>query len=123
MESRHAPPARTPTPPKGARLAQKAAMLCQDRAFQLYLDKRRRYKQGMSEAQLPDGTHNADDARDWLCAACGIESRAELDHSAKAAATFRTIQQRFGKWRYLNLNNADLRRPPALPAPACKITV
>lgn len=86
--------------PKGGKAARQAAMLCQDKAFQLYLDRRRRHKHGMSEAQLPDGTHSEQDARDWLCAACGIQSRAELDHNPQAAATFRTICQRFGKWRY-----------------------
>lgn len=90
----------TENTPKGGNIARQAAMLCQDAAFQLYLDRRRRHKQGLSEAQLPDGTHNEQDARDWLCAACGIESRAELDHNPDAAAMLRTIRQRFGKWRY-----------------------
>lgn len=84
---------------KGGRWARAAAMLCQDKAFQLYLDRRRRHKQGLSEAQLPDGTHNTDDARDWLCAACKIQSRAELDHNPQALATFRAIRQRFGRWK------------------------
>lgn len=84
---------------KGRKLARQAAMLCQDRAFQLYLDRRRRAKHNMTEFQLPDGTHNAEDARDWLCAACEIQSRAELDHNSTAAATFRRIQQRFLTWK------------------------
>lgn len=84
---------------KGGRWARAAAMLCQDKAFHLYLDRRRRHKQGLSEAQLPDGTHNTDDARDWLCAACKIQSRAELDHDPQALATFRTIRQRVGHWK------------------------
>lgn len=87
-------------------MARQAAMLCQDPAFRLYLDRRRRHKLGMTEAALPDGTHNEQDARDWLCAACGIQSRAELDHSPQAATTFKRIQQRYGKWRYLTLNTA-----------------
>lgn len=86
-------------PTKGGRLARSAAMLCQDPAFRLYLDRRRRHKQGLSEAQLPDETHNEQDARDWLCAACGIESRAELDHDGRGAGMFKQICQRFGKWR------------------------
>lgn len=85
--------------PKGGRLAVSAAMLCRDPAFRLYLDHRRRYKQGLRNAQLPDGTHSEQDARDWLCAACGIESRAELDHNPDAAARLRFIRQRFGRWR------------------------
>ncbi len=89
----------TQPPPKGGRLARQAAMLCQDPAFRLYLDRRRRHKQGLTEAQLPDGTHNEQDARDWLCAACQIESRAELVHNPTAAAMFRTITQRFTHWK------------------------
>ncbi|MCZ0930328.1 hypothetical protein L0636_07810 [Halomonas janggokensis] len=89
----------TTSPTKGAALARQAAMLCQDRAFQLYLDRRKRAKFGRTESTLPDGTHNQDDARDWLCAACQIQSRAELDHNPTAAATFRRIRQRFMKWK------------------------
>ncbi|WP_431026154.1 hypothetical protein [Halomonas sp. H5] len=84
---------------KGGPLARQAAMLCQDPAFRLYLDRRRRYKHGMTESQLPDGTHNEQDARDWLCAACGIQSRAELDHDHRAAGIFKGIRQRYGRWR------------------------
>lgn len=86
-------------PPKGGPVAQQAAMLCQDPAFRLYLDRRRRYKHHLTESHLPDGTHDEQDARDWLCAACGIQSRAELDHDQRAAATFRSIRQRFGRWK------------------------
>ncbi|MCE8023639.1 hypothetical protein [Billgrantia aerodenitrificans] len=94
--------------PKGGRLARQAAMLCQDPAFRLYLDRRRRHKHGLSESQLPDGTHNQDDARDWLCQACCIESRAELDHNPQAAETFEGIRQRYINWRY--------RTQPTLPS-------
>lgn len=84
---------------KGGRLARQAAMLCQDAKFQLYLDRRRRAKHGMTEFQLPDGTHNAEDARDWLCAACEIQSRAELDHDHRAAGVFHVIRKRYQQWR------------------------
>lgn len=84
---------------KGGKLARQAAMLCQDSAFRLYLDRRRRAKHNMTEFQLPDRTHNTEDARDWLCAACEIQSRAELDHNPTAEAMFRRIRQRFLKWK------------------------
>ena len=84
---------------KGGALARSAALLCQDQTFRLYLDRRRRYKFGLAEEDLPDGTHNADDARDWLCRACQISSRAELDHKPNAAATFRMIKNRFNRWK------------------------
>jgi hypothetical protein len=74
-------------------------MLCQDKAFQLYLDRRRRYKNQLSECQLPDGTHTTEDARDWLIAACKITSRAELDSNPAACQTFRMIRNRFNHWR------------------------
>jgi hypothetical protein len=85
--------------PKGGKLARQAAMLCQDAQFQLYLDRRRRAKHGMTESQLPDGTHNTDDARDWLCAACQIQSRVELDHDHRAASMFYAIRKRYQQWR------------------------
>lgn len=89
----------TSQPLKGKRLAQSAAMLCQDKLFWLYLDRRYRYKFGLSESDLPDGTHCEQDARDWLCRACQVSSRAELDHNAQAASTFRIIRNRFARWR------------------------
>lgn len=84
---------------KGGTVARQAAMLCQDRAFQLYLDRRRRAKFGLTESDLPDGTHNQEDARDWLCAACNIQSRAELDSNPTARQSFRMIRNRFNRWR------------------------
>lgn len=82
--------------PPGGRLARQAAMLCQSAEFRLYLDRRAREKFG---ASVPDGTHLERDARDWLCRACAIGSRAELDHHAGAAATFQEIQRRFQRWQ------------------------
>ena len=91
---------------KGGPMARQAAMLCQDPAFRLYLDRRRRYKWNMSERDLPDGTHNEQDARDWLCAACQIDSRAELDHRFEAERMFRKIRNRFNAWRAKQGGNA-----------------
>jgi len=91
--------------PKGGPLARSAAMLCRDPQFWLYLDRRQRYKFGLAESDLPDGTHCEQDARDWLCRACRVSSRAELDHNAQASATFRMIRNRFARWRSrLNAN-------------------
>ncbi|SOC56416.1 hypothetical protein SAMN05421509_10729 [Chromohalobacter canadensis] len=84
---------------KGGPVARQAAMLCQDAAFRLYLDRRRRHKFGIAERDLPDGTHNEQDARDWLCQACGIASRAELDANPEAEHVFRRIRNRFNRWR------------------------
>lgn len=95
----------TPEHTKGGRVARQAAMLCRDTAFQLYLDRRRRHKLGLTEQQLPDGTHNEQDARDWLCAACGINSRAELDHHPSAAKAFKGIRNRYQHWRSRRLQH------------------
>ena len=77
-------------------MAKAAAMLCQDTAFRLYLDRRARARFG---ADVPDGTHTEQDARDWLCRACQIDSRAMLDQRPQAARQFRIIRNRFNHWR------------------------
>lgn len=84
---------------KGGPVARQAAMLCQDPAFRLYLDRRRRHRFGIPEHLLPDGTHTEQDARDWLVAACRVTSRADLDHSPAAGRVFRQIRNRFNHWR------------------------
>lgn len=85
--------------PKGGTLARQAAMLCQNPRFRLYLDQRRRWRQGLSPAQLPDGTHTPEDAADALRQACGVQSRAELDHNAQAAAMYKRIVGDFNRWK------------------------
>ncbi|CAM3308231.1 hypothetical protein [Halomonas lysinitropha] len=84
---------------KGGTLARQAAMLCELPVFGLYLDQRRRWRQGLSPAQLPDGTHTPEDAADALRQACGIQSRAELDHNEQAAAMYRRIVADHMRWK------------------------
>lgn len=81
---------------KGGRLARRAAMLCQDKRFCLYLDRKRAVR--YPEMGIEDGTHTADDARDFIVNACGIESRAELDHNPAAAQMFHKICASFQRW-------------------------
>jgi hypothetical protein len=88
---------------KGGPLARRAAMLCQDSQFRLYLDRRRRAKFNMD---IPDGTHTELDAREFITQACGIESRAELDHNQAAAAQFRKIMQAYGRYRHVTSSGA-----------------
>lgn len=76
--------------------AKAAGILCRDPAFRLYLDQRARAK---FRADVPDGTHNEDDAGDWLRRACGVTSRAELDNDMQASATFVRIRNHFNGWR------------------------
>lgn len=84
---------------KGGRLAREAAMLGELPVFGRYLDARRRQQYGMTVDQLPDGTHSPEDAADAIRQACGVESRAELDHNQKAASMFRRIVADFGNWK------------------------
>jgi hypothetical protein len=83
---------------KGGQQARRAAMLCQNPRFALYLDQRRRQAQALEFRELPDGTHNADDCADWLRKACGIQSRAELDHNDEARAMLERIVADYSKW-------------------------
>lgn len=80
---------------KGGYLARNAALLCQDSQFRLYLDRRRAAKFNLA---IPDGTHTEDDARDFILQACGIESRAELDHNPQAATVYRQIRYHYQRW-------------------------
>jgi len=87
------------TAEKGAGIARQAAMLCRDSAFCLYLDVRRRRRAGLATYQLPDGTHGPEDAADVIRQACGVSSRAELDHNPEAARMFGRIVGDFNRWK------------------------
>ena len=84
---------------KGGALARQAAMLCDLPVFGLYLDHRRRWRESLTTSQLPDGTHTPEDAADVIRQACGVESRAELDHNEWAGAMFKRIAADFGNWK------------------------
>ena len=84
-----------PAPQKGGFLARNAALLCQDSQFRQYLDRRRAAKFNLV---IPDGTHTEDCARDFILQACGIESRAELDHNPQAATVYRQIRYHYQRW-------------------------
>ena len=87
------------TAEKGAGIARQAAMLCHDSAFCLYLDARKRHRLRLTLEQLPDGTHTLEDAADSLREACGVSSRAELDHNPEAARMFGRIVGDFNRWK------------------------
>lgn len=80
---------------KGGFLAKNAALLCQDSQFRLYLDRRRATKFNLV---ISDGTHTEEDARDFILQACGISSRAELDHNHDAATVYRQIMHHYQRW-------------------------
>ncbi|MBW5802026.1 hypothetical protein [Halomonas elongata] len=80
-------------------LAQQAGMLCNLPVFGLYLDARACRDKGLAPDQLPDGTHNPEDAADAIRRACGVESRADLDRDERAAAMYKRIVADFGRWK------------------------
>ncbi|SES12124.1 hypothetical protein SAMN04487958_107180 [Vreelandella subterranea] len=91
---------------KGGLQARRAAMLCQNSRFGLYLDQRRRQANDLDRSDLPDGTHTPSDCTDWLRHACGINSRAELDHNDDARAMLDKIMADYNKWeRQQRLND------------------
>ncbi|ATH77772.1 hypothetical protein CLM76_09290 [Vreelandella venusta] len=83
---------------KGGQQARRAAMLCQNKRFWLYLDQRWRAKNALEYREFPDGTHQLAGATRWLRQACGIQSRAELDHNPEAAAMLEKVLAAYSKW-------------------------
>lgn len=81
---------------KKASFVQRAAMLCNDAQFRLWLDRRRRAKFKMD---IPDGTHTPVDARDFILRVCNIESRRELDSNTNAQQLFFKMFGHYKKWR------------------------
>ncbi|WP_028968022.1 hypothetical protein [Spongiibacter tropicus] len=81
---------------KGGALSRRAAMLCQSAEFRLWLDRKRNAKYPI---YIADGTHTEEDARDFFLDACGIESRAELDHKPEAAAMFQKICKSYSRYQ------------------------
>ncbi|KGE78259.1 hypothetical protein FP66_04480 [Halomonas salina] len=83
---------------KGGQQARRAAMLCQNARFCLYLDQTQRRRNGLSLADLPDGTHAERDAADSIRRACGVGSRAEIDHDDEARAMLDRIVADYQRW-------------------------
>lgn len=83
---------------KGGQEARRAAMLCHNPRFWRYLDQRWRAKHNLPAHQFPDGTHQAAGAARWLRKACGIESRAELDHNDDARQMLGRIVADYQRW-------------------------
>lgn len=85
---------------KGGPQARRAAMLCQNPRFCLYLDARRRQANGLALEALPDGTHAAEDAADFIRHACGVTTRALLDadRHQEARAMLDRIVADYQRW-------------------------
>ncbi len=81
---------------KGGKRCREAVMLCKDQRFHRYLDLRVSYKSG---CEIPLGTHNEQDAKDWILKACGqLESRSQIDHCAFALQQLNTVLKSFNQW-------------------------
>lgn len=83
---------------KGGLQSKRAAMLCDNHRFGLYLDQRRREKHELAHEALPDGTHTPADCADWVRAACGVSSRAEIDHFSRASKMLARIITDYQRW-------------------------
>lgn len=83
---------------RGSSQAQRAAMLGANPRFQLYLDARKRHRHGLTLEQLPDGTHNEEDAADFIRCCCSVESRADIDGDMDAEAWLRRIVADYQAW-------------------------
>lgn len=83
---------------KGGLQSRRAAMLCQNARFCLYLDQRRRQARGLALAALPDGTHTSEDAADFIRMSCKVESRAEIDHNESARVMLDKIIADYQCW-------------------------
>ncbi|SDF72260.1 hypothetical protein SAMN05216571_101387 [Onishia taeanensis] len=82
----------------GGLQARRAAMLCQNERFCLYLDAKRRAAYDLTYDELPDGTHTETDAADAIRKACGVSSRAEIDHNDRARAMLDRIAADYQRW-------------------------
>ena len=82
----------------GGPQSQRAALLGTNQRFRLYLDHRRRHGHGLSCAQLPDGTHSQEDVAEFIRAACGVTSRAEIDHNDRARQMLDRIVADYQRW-------------------------
>ncbi|NRA20726.1 MAG: hypothetical protein HRU05_09635 [Oceanospirillaceae bacterium] len=84
-------------PVKGGRLCKAAVMLCKDPEFWHYLDLRVTFKSG---CDIPLGTHNEQDAKDWILKSCGhLTTRSQIDHCPTATQNIKIIFNSFNKWR------------------------
>lgn len=81
----------TPAAGKGAALSRAAAMMCNSAKFQRWVVSRL--------GAAPEGVSPSQLAAQFVRDACGITSRAQLDHNAQAAALFHeAVRKPFVKW-------------------------
>ena len=80
-----------PSPSPDKRLVQRAAMLCQDGAFQAYL---------VTHSMLDHRSDNRDrDAATALRLICGVDTRKDIIPGSPAAEKFRELVEKFEAWK------------------------
>lgn len=96
----------------GGPQSKRAALLGTNDRFRLYLDQRRRHGNGLSTEQLPDGTHSEEDVAEFIREACGVTSRAEIDHNPEAREMLDRIVSDYQRWerRQHAMRQQDQRR-------------
>lgn len=72
---------------KGGKLAQQAAIMCNEGAFQQWAAHR-----------MKDGVRTAECAADFIRWRCAVTSRADLDHDEAAGAVFRSMKSEYEAW-------------------------
>jgi hypothetical protein len=83
-------PATKADAPTGGPLSKSAATVCDTKGFQQFAWWR---STGIDEA--PPEDYGSGDAAEFIRSACGVNSRAKLDHDAAAAACFRELMHDF----------------------------
>lgn len=74
--------------PKGGHLARLTGQLCQSEDFQAFVP------------ECAEGLSASENAADWIRRTCGVQSRAELDHSVAAAQKFHDLVRKpYLAWR------------------------
>ncbi|MCV6904856.1 MAG: hypothetical protein NTT76_19280 [Achromobacter xylosoxidans] len=82
---------RAPAAGKGAALSRVAAMMCGNAKFQRWVVSR--------IGAAPQGVSDNQHAAQFVRNACGIDSRAQLDHNARAATLFHeAVRKPFVTW-------------------------
>lgn len=74
---------------KGGKLAQRAGILCEELGFRRFLADRA----GRQHVLSPE------EAKQVIYSACGITSRAHLDHDDQAARCFHELDTEYSAWR------------------------
>ncbi len=78
-----------PAKAKGGKLAQRAGILCEELGFRRFLADRT----GRQHVLSPE------EAKQVIYSACGVTSRAHLDHDDRAARCFHELDTEYSAWR------------------------